>query len=192
MHAQLTEINATVTSLIIPENSTAHRPPIHLRARTPGHGYLTIDGEVDVVASRPVFHLQAQLEDVLLVELNPLLTNFTQIAFAEGRFSGYADVIADGRQVGGYVKVLFKDLELDTFRDETGENRLGVFWQLVTKTAELILENEEEHQHAARLPLSGPLPEPNVDVWSTVGSALANAFINPIAPGFTKSPKYSW
>ena len=57
-------------------------------------------------------------------------------------------------------------------------------WTVVIAVAENILENTEKHQHAARIPLMGPLKDPDTDVWTAIGTALANAFIQALAPGF--------
>ena len=182
----ITAIAAQVDDLIIPKPALTHRCPCRLTAHTPGNGLLQIDGEVDIVARAPIFLAHAQLEHVDLVALNPIITKFDNLKFAAGTFSGYAEVVADGRNLGGYLKVLFHDLDLRTFRDAGDGKGTASFWAVVIAIAEDLLENTEKHQHAARIPLKGPLPNPNTDVWTALATALSNAFVRALAPGFER------
>lgn len=183
-HAAVTAIEATVSDLTIPELALTHRSPFRLTARTPGTGRLHLDGEVDVLATSPTFLARARLEEVVLTQLNPFTERVADLRFADGTFSGYAELVADGRRLGGYLKVLFHHLAIGGIGDADEGDRLGLFWSLVVATALEILENEAEHQHAARIPLAGPLAEPGTDVWTALGTALGNAFIRALAPGF--------
>lgn len=187
--ASITGITARIEELIIPQPALTHRCPCHLTAKTPGNGLLRVDGEVDILAQAPTFLARAQLEHVDLVTLNPLTTRIDNLTFNSGTFSGYAELVADGRRLGGYLKVLFHDLDIRSFSDAGEGEGTGLFWSLVIEIAEEILENTDEHQHAARIPLSGPLPDPDTDVWTALGTALRNAFVRALAPGFEKTPK---
>lgn len=177
-------IDARVEELIIPEPAITHRCPFHLRARTPGNGTLVVDGEADVLATSPTFLVRARLEGVDLPALNPLTRHFSNLTFADGSFEGYTELVADGRRLGGYLKVLFHQLEIASLGDSAPDASIGIFWGAVVKLAENILENEELAQHAARIPLSGDIEQPEVDVWTAIGTALRNAFIGALAPGF--------
>jgi hypothetical protein len=180
----ITDIAAQVDNLIIPKPALTHRCPCRLMATTPGNGRLRIDGEVDVLARAPIFFARAQLEQVDLVALNPLSQRFDNLTFNAGIFSGYTEVIADGRSLGGYLKVLFHDLDIRSFGNAADGKFTAAFWSVVVKVAENVLENTAEHQHAARVPLKGPLPDPHADAWTALATALGNAFIHALAPGF--------
>lgn len=184
----LSDIDARVENLTIPELSLSHRSPFTLTARTPGHGSLQVDGEVDLLAKAPTFLARAKLEDVRLTELNPLTSKIENLTFAAGIFSGYAEVVGDGRRLGGYLKVLFHDLDVRSF-GETADGGVSGFWSAVADLAEEVLENDDKRQHAARIPIRGPLDDPDANVWSALGSALANAFIRALAPGFDRLPR---
>lgn len=185
----ISDVSARIDELIIPQPSLTHRCPYQLTAQTPGNGRLRVDGEVDILAPTPVFLARAQLEHVDLVTLNPLTAEYDNLTFHSGTFSGYAEVVADGRRLGGYLKVLFHDLDIRSFGDAGDGQGTALFWSLVSEIAEDLLENTEENQHAARIPLSGPLADPDADVWTTLATALRNAFIRALAPGFEKLPK---
>lgn len=185
----ITEVAARIDELIIPQPALTHRCPCHLTAKTPGNGMLRVDGEVDILSPAPTFLARARLEHVDLVSLNPITARIDNLTFHSGTFSGYAEVVADGRRLGGYLKVLFHDLDIRSFGDAGDGKGTGIFWSLVLEIAEELLENTQEHQHAARIPLSGPLQDPDSDVWTALGTALRNAFVRALAPGFEKAPK---
>jgi len=44
-----------------------------------------------------------------------------------------------------------------------------------------MLENRQEEQVAARIPLSGTIEHPNTDLFATIGSVLHNAFVGAFA-----------
>lgn len=184
LETAIEHITARIEELVIPEPALTHRCPFHLSARTPGHGTLVVDGDADILAKAPTFLVRARLEGVDLPALNPLTRHFSNLTFDDGSFEGYTELVADGRRVGGYLKVLFRQLEIGSFGDSDPEASVGIFWGAVVKLAEDILENEELKQHAARIPLSGELDEPEVDVWTAIGTALRNAFIRGLTPGF--------
>lgn len=177
-------IDARVEQLTIPEPALTHRCPFSLTARTPGQGRLDVAGEADVLAKSPTFLVRAQLEDVVLPQLNPLTRHTNNLTFADGTFEGYAELVADGRRLGGYLKVLFHDLDIHSFGSADPGDGTGFFWGVLIELAEDILENNELQQHAARIPLSGDLGDPDADVWTAIGTALKNAFISALAPGF--------
>lgn len=178
------DIDARIEDLTIPEPALTHRCPFTLTARTPGDGRLHVTGEADVLAKSPTFLVRAQLEDVDLPGLNPLTRQINNLTFADGTFQGYAELVADGRRLGGYLKVLFHRLDIHSIGSSDPDTGTGFFWGVVVGLAEDILENTELDQHAARIPLSGDLDDPDADVWTAIGSALSNAFIGALAPGF--------
>lgn len=184
LEVELVQIAGQVENLTIPESAITHRCPFHFTAVTPGHGGLRLDGEADILAKSPTFLVRTQLEHVLLPELNPLTRTFGNLTFADGTFQGYAEIVSDGRRLGGYLKVLFHRLDIRSFGDSDPATGTTSFLGVLVKVAENILENSELQQHAARFPISGPLERLDTDVWTAIGTALRNAFVRAMVPGF--------
>lgn len=182
--ASIDRIEAQVRDLTVPEPALAHRSAFALVARTPGDGTLRLDGEVDILARRPTFLVRAELAHVELPRLNPLTRSYDNLTFSSGTFHGYAELVADGRKIGGYLKVLFHHLDIHSIGSSDPGSGTVSFWGLVVEAAEEVLENTDHHQHAARIPLRGPLDDPDTDVWTALGTALRNAFVRALAPGF--------
>lgn len=189
IETRIDHIDARIEDLTIPEPALTHRCPFTLTARTPGQGRLNVEGEADVLAKSPTFLVRAQLEDIDLPGLNPLTRHVGNLIFADGTFQGYAELVADGRRIGGYLKVLFHELEIDAFGTSAPGGGTSFFWGVLVEVAEEILENTELHQHAARIPLSGDLGDPDADVWTAIGTALKNAFVSALSPGFERKDR---
>ena len=113
--------------------------------------------------------------------LNPITARIENLTFNSDSFSGYAEMIADGRNIGGYLKVLFHDLDIRSFGDANDSSMATAIWGVVIKIAKNVLENTEERQHGARIPLKGFFPNPHADVWTTLGTALENAYVHALA-----------
>jgi hypothetical protein len=182
IHAEVTGIAGTVDDLIVPAGS--ERPATFaFRAVTPGHGALKVDGTA-LAAEQPRAQLKADLQGVRLPELNPLVDTFQGLAFAAGEFSGYLELSLVGEHIGGYFKPLFHHLEVRSYKQETGSASAKLFWSAVVPVAEYVLKNVPADQHAAWVPISGEVESPDTSVWSILVSALGNAFVAAIAPGY--------
>lgn len=186
LETSIDHITAQVENLTIPEPAITHRCPFRLTAITPGRGSLRVDGEADVLAKAPTFLVRAQLEQVALPELNPLTRKFGNLSFADGTFTGYSEIVADGRRLGGYLKVLFHRLDIHSIGDSDPGAGTTTFWGVMIEVAEEVLENSALDQHAARLPISGELDDLDTDVWTAIGTALRNAFVSAMVPGFER------
>jgi hypothetical protein len=185
--AALEGIEGRIEQLTVPEPALTHRCPFRFSARTPGAGILRLDGEADILARGPTFLVRAQLEEVDLPRLNPITRAYNNLTFASGTFQGYTELVADGRKIGGYLKVLFHHLDIRSLGESDPAAGTVTFWGFVVEVAEEVLENDEANQHAARIPLRGPLDDPDTDVWTAIGTALRNAFVAALAPGFERS-----
>jgi len=61
------------------------------------------------------------------------------------------------------------------------KNPLKRLWEGLVDVAANIVENHQEDQVAARIPLSGTLEKPNADLFATIGSVLHNGFVSAFA-----------
>jgi hypothetical protein len=104
-----------------------------------------------------------------------------------GVFSVYSEVRVKNGRVKGYVKPLFRDLDVySAAQDE--EKSFGE--KLKEKAADLIgkvLENEPRDEVATVVPISGRLENPDAGTWNTLINLVRNAFIEAILPGFERA-----
>ena len=85
-------------------------------------------------------------------------------------------------ELNGYVKPIFKNVHILNWK-ETPQNPLKVVWETVVAGVAELLTNQPKDQIAKRIPLSGDVTKPDIDVWATIGELLRNAFIQALFPG---------
>jgi len=93
--------------------------------------------------------------------------------------SCFAWVVDVGGEVRGYVKPLFTDLSLRAADRDDVTDRI---WTRLAAAVLAVLENPRTEQVAARIPLDGPLEDPDVGLLATVLSLLRNAAVRAFEP----------
>ena len=187
MATAFTHIGGVIDGLVVLPSAKEKRASYHVTADTPGNGLLSVEGTVDPLAATPTFTAKGQLDHLDLPKVNNLSGQFDHLTFKSGVFSGYTELVSDGHRVDGYAKVLFHDLDIETFRDNRKGALLRAFWRTIVPVGEALLDNDDLHQHAARIVISGRVDDPNTDGWAIIGSALENAFVKPLLPGFSSA-----
>lgn len=183
IHAEIVGISGLIDDLIVPAGSS--RPArFRFAGTTPGHGALQIEGTALADAQQPQAQVKAELRAVRLPELNPLVETFHGLAFVSGDFSGYLEASLAGEHLGGYFKPIFRHLDVRSYKEESGSASEQLFWSAVVPVAEYVLKNEPADQHAAWIPILGKVDSPDTSVWSILVSALGNAFVAAIVPGY--------
>jgi hypothetical protein len=152
------------------------------RALAMGSGRIKFDGKVDPYAKKPTFEAAFKLDGLEMKELNSYLRAYAKVDAEKGKFSMDAEFAAKKGRFDGYVKPFIKDLDvLDWGKEE--ESVPNKIWQGIVGTAASILENPKKDQTATRIPIGGRLDNPEVGVWSALGSLLKNAFIQALTRG---------
>ncbi len=121
--------------------------------------------------------------------MNDLLRAHAKIDVASGVFSVYSEIGVKNGRVQGYVKPLFRDLDIHDEKQDAGES-LGQ--KLKEKAADLaarIFENRPRDQVATVTRLEGPLENPAASTWEVLVNLVRNAFIEAILPGFEREAR---
>jgi len=134
----------------------------------------------------------AQIEGADLVRLKDLVRAYGGFEITAGEFSVYSELQMKGGAIDGYVKPLFRGVEVGTDGEAVAEKgfRHRLYEGLVGIGAK-VLKNRLRGEVATVVPISGRVDRPKVARWETVGRLLQNAFLEPIAPGYepTRSSK---
>lgn len=152
------------------------------RALAMGSGRIKFDGKVDPYAKRPTFEAAFKLDGLEMKELNSYLRAYANVDAEKGKFSMDAEFAAKNGRFDGYVKPFIKDLDVLDW-DKENESVPNKIWQGIVGTAASLLENPKKDQTATRIPMGGRLDNPEVGVWSALGSLLKNAFIQALTRG---------
>ena len=152
----------------------------HFTAQVLDGGTAKLDGSIDPLTPQPTFDLNLDVKNVQLPQVNPWLTRFIKADAEKGEFELYMELAAADGRFKGYAKPVMRDVNIYS-SDEPEKNPLKRLWEGLVDVAADIVENHEEDQVAARIPLSGTIENPNADLFATIGSVLHNGFVSAFA-----------
>ena len=128
--------------------------------------------------------LDAKVIGTNLVTLNDLLRAHGRLDVSEGQLSVFCQVqVHDGR-IRGYIKPLFRDVEVYDPRDDRGENVFQHLYEAIVEQLAKVLANRPRQEVATIVDVSGPLKDPDISTLQVIGNLLRNAFVEAILPGF--------
>jgi len=158
-----------------------------LTGRFMGSGATVVTANFRPELKGPDFDVDARIENTDLKAMNDLLRAHAKVDVASGVFSVYSEIrVKDGR-VAGYVKPLFRDMNVySAAQDE--DKSLGQ--KLKEKAADVVskvLRNRPREEVATVVPISGPLEKPKASTGETMIGLVQNAFIKAILPGFERA-----
>jgi hypothetical protein len=158
-----------------------------LTGRFMGSGATLVSATFRPEIKGPDFEVDARIENTDLKSMNDLLRAHAKVDVVSGVFSVYSEIRVKNGRVDGYVKPLFRDVNVySAAQDE--EKSFGQ--KLKEKAAEVVgkvLKNRPRGEVATVVPLSGPLENPKASTWETLIGLVRNAFIKAILPGFERA-----
>jgi hypothetical protein len=183
----LSNVNATATNITNSEKiSETMVAKLKAEGNAMQQGHFTLNLEYDPYAEQPTFNMDAELEGVQLTKLNDFLKAYGNFDVQKGTFGLYTEFAASDGNFEGYVKPLIHDIEVFSWEEED-RSFLETLWEAVAGVVAGVVENPEEEQIGTVVPVSGRFDDPDVNLWSTVGTLLRNAFIEALIPGIERS-----
>jgi hypothetical protein len=134
----------------------------------------------------PNFNLALAVEEASLPKVNDLLRAYGKFDVAAGTFSVYTEMAVKNRHIDGYVKPLFKDVQVYDPKQDKDKPPLKKLYEKVVGAAAHVLENHKRDEVATKTDLSGSLDNPKTSLWETIAHLLQNAFVKAIVPGFDR------
>jgi len=157
-----------------------------LTGRFLGSGQTLVTATFRPETNGPDFDVNARIENTDMRKMNDLLRAHAKFDVATGVFSVYSEVKVKNARVDGYVKPLFKDLDVYD-KDQDEDKKLGQkIKEKAIDIAGKVLKNRSTKEVATVAPFSGPLENPKASTWETLVGVLRNAFIKAILPGFER------
>lgn len=151
----------------------------------PGDGSIHLRVDLNPFKKDPTFDLDLSLINVDMTRLNDLFRHRAGIDVEAGRMSVFLECASSEGQFKGYVKPLFKGLEVTDGKEDRS------FTEKVKETAvELvakILRNDEDDTVATRLPFAGRYGGTEVGVWTAVLTLFRHAFVEALSPALDRS-----
>jgi Domain of Unknown Function (DUF748) len=156
-----------------------------LSGRFMGSGVTTVSAAFRPEIRGPDFDLDARIENTNLKAMNDLLRAHAKVDVVSGVFSVFSELAVKNGGVVGYVKPLFRDL--DVYGEQDEEKSFGQ--KLKERAADVIgkvLRNRPREEVATVVPIAGPLENPKASTWETLIGLVQNAFIKAVLPGFER------
>jgi hypothetical protein len=118
--------------------------------------------------------------------MNDLFRAYGNFDVDEGRFSLYSEVHVHDREIKGYVKPFFADLDVyDSSQDQEKGVAQRAYEGIVGGVAGL-LENRARDEVATRTDISGRIDDPRTSTLDVIVNLVRNAFFQAILPGFER------
>jgi hypothetical protein len=137
----------------------------------------------DPSSYRPTFQLAVRLLGLDVTKTNALARAYGDFDFESGWFDLVVELDAKEGYLEGYVKPLFRNLQVVSLRKDIREdNILQLFWETLLGVTSELLENQPRDQFATVIPLTGDLTSPDTDIFAIIGSVLRNAFVRAYLP----------
>jgi len=185
----LDEVEATLTNLTNAQDEQGQRvADLQLEALAMAQSKLTLDLQIDPFALQPDFALKMKLLGLQVARMRPAMQAYTPFDPTEGKLDVVLEATGKDGAVEGYVKPLFTDLKVVDWKQEMkGEhNPFELAINAVGSVLNLVLQNQAKDQLATRMPFSGRLDAPNIDISTSLLNILNNAFISAFEPRFER------
>jgi hypothetical protein len=141
--------------------------------------------DFDPFAKNPTFKMAVTLENMNIKDTNNLLQHYTNLRVQKGLFSAYSELAAAKGRIDGYIKPIFKNLEIQ----KSADNPIQAIYQMAASATATILENSEKDTIATKVQISGDIGDPEVSIFSIIGNLLKHGFIQAFLPGIDHSVK---
>jgi hypothetical protein len=148
----------------------------------------------DPFSYRPHFELAVRLLGLDVTQINQLAKAYGAFDFERGYFDLVVELNARAGGLEGYVKPLFRNLKVFSLKaDIKDDNPIQFFWEALVGLASEVFKNQPRDQFGTQIPISGTLTNSKIDILSTIGNVLRNAFIRAYLPRLEgNSPDIDW
>jgi hypothetical protein len=182
----LTELQATVDNLTnIRDETTPLLSTVRASGLAMNHGKFEYEMKLDPFSYRPTFQMAIRLVGLDVTKLNEFARAYGGVDFERGFFDLVVEVNAREGLLEGYVKPLFRNLQVfSPAQDVKEDNLLEFFWEAVVGVTAQLLKNPPRDLLATEIPLRGDLTTPQTNIFTVVLNVFRNAFIRAYLPRF--------
>jgi hypothetical protein len=159
---------------------------LEIKGQFMGTGNTVMTGTFRPETKNPDFDINIAIENTQMPPMSDLFRAYGNFDIKSGLFSFYSEVRVKNNMVTGYVKPLFKDMNVydrSQYKDKKVFHKLYVG---LVNGASKLLKNRPNQEVATKTNISGPIESPKTDTTQIILNLIRNAFIRSILPGFEK------
>ncbi|NVK71841.1 hypothetical protein C0J08_07730 [Marinomonas sp. CT5] len=180
VNIQLTEINAVISNLTNISGQDGKRvATLTLDAKLLNSAHLEMNAQFDPFVSND-FGIALKTESVSLPLLNDFAQAYAGFDFRGGTGEVVSELKATNGKLNGYVKPLFKKVDILDWQQDAVEDNDGVFqlsWEGLSGGLSALFTNSKTDKAATIIEIDGSLNDPEISTFDAILAALKNAFI---------------
>jgi hypothetical protein len=134
----------------------------------------------------PDFAIAASIENTDMKAMNQLLRAHGNFDVVRGFFSLYTQLRVQKGAVRGYIKPLFKEMDVYDAQQDQEKNLFQKIYEGLVGGVSQLLENSPRQEVATKAEIAGYLDNPHASTWQVLVNLIQNAFFQAILPGFER------
>ncbi|HEV8609897.1 MAG TPA: DUF748 domain-containing protein [Thermoanaerobaculia bacterium] len=155
-----------------------------LTGRFVGSGAVSARASYRPEKAGPDLDLDVKIEGTQMTALNDVWRAYAKLDVVGGVMSVYSQIRIKNGYITGYVKPIFKDLNIYDPKQDAKKPFFKKLYEGVVEGLGDLLRNKKKDQVATVAQISGPVGNPNSSIWQILGKIIENAFVKAILPGF--------
>ncbi len=159
---------------------------LELKGKFMATGATRVSGTFQPGAKNADFAVNVAIENTEMPAMSDLFKAFGNFDIKQGLFSFYAELAIKDNTINGYVKPLFKDMQVFDRRPAQEKSLFHKLYVGMVGGVSKLLQNRSRKEVATKATISGPVESPTTSVWEVIVNLIRNAFIQSILPGFEK------
>jgi len=163
---------------------------LKLTGKFMGSGLTQVSATFRPETVSPDFDLRVRMVKTKMRSLNDLLRSYANFDVTEGVFSFFAELAVKNGAITGYVKPLFKDVDVYDSEQDRDKALLQKIYEGAVGSAMGVLSNTPRNEVATQADLSGKAQRPQTSTLQVVINLIQNAFFKAILPGFEREAKH--
>ena len=175
-------IDATVKDFSnqLAEGSSAFQ----MHGRFLGSGATEITGTIRPESKSPNLNLKIAIENTDMKAMSDIFQAYGKFDIKKGEFSFFSEMTIQNFEVHGYVKPIFKNMEVSDMRSAEEKSIFHTLYVGTVKVVAELLKNRPRQQVATETDISGPVGDPDTSILQIIVNLIRNAFFQAILPGF--------
>jgi len=157
-----------------------------MRGRFMGSGDTRVKGTFRPETKSPNLSLNIAIEHTDLKAMNKIFQAYGKFDIKKGEFSFFSEMTIRNNSVQGYVKPIFKNMEVMDMRTPEQKSLFHKLYVQAVSVVAKLLTNRPRQQVATVTDISGPLDAPSTNILQIVVNLVQNAFFKAILPGFER------
>lgn len=136
--------------------------------------------------SGPDFDLDLKIEGTQMTTMNDIWKAYGKFDVVGGQLSVYSQLHAKNGRIDGYVKPLFKDVNVYDPKQDKNKPFFKKLYEGIVEGVADLLENKKTDKVVTVADISGPISNPHSSPMQIIGRLIENAFVKAILPGFER------